>query len=61
MGEWHLLDIRLQMEALITEREGMIADNQFRIAMGEIAVYNNEDFSRLAGRMTSLLVELRSL
>jgi len=44
MDAWHELNIRLQMEALISEREGMIAENQSRAYLGLQAAYVKDSF-----------------
>ena len=44
-----------QIEALITEREGMIAENKKREMLGESLPYNENDFFNLANTMFELL------
>jgi len=53
------LDIRLQIEELICEREGMIAENKFRETRGEMTVYREDAFLILGGRFTQLRELLR--
>jgi hypothetical protein len=61
MDEWHILNIRLQMEALISEREGMIAENQHRLSVGQSVAYGEDSFMLNAKQFTNLLCSLRSL
>ena len=55
-----ILNIRLQMETLITEREGMIAENQQRIHRGESLGYTEMQFATLSNEFTKLLEVLRN-
>ena len=48
------LKIRIELEALITEREGMKAENQFRVGCGEGVAYDEAPFIELADRMREL-------
>ncbi len=50
MDKWHVLNIRLQMEMLITEREGMIAANQQRIHRGESLAWEESNFQALSSQ-----------
>ena len=54
------LDIRLQMEALITEREGMIALNYLRDKRGESQAYSEEAFQGLITQFNQLVEINRS-
>ena len=45
--EYKHLKIRLRMEQLITQREGMIAENKMREICGNSLAYSNEDFDKL--------------
>lgn len=45
MDERDLLFIRIQLEELISEREGMIAENAFRANRGEVLPYTEEAFN----------------
>lgn len=47
MDEQRLLNIRLQMEVLITEREGMIALNKHRDMQGYSQAYGEDAFLRV--------------
>lgn len=58
--EQRLLDIRLQMEALITERAGMIAENQFRVFCGHQIAYSEDQFQIISANFQRLLEILRS-
>ena len=55
MDEWHTLNIKLQMEILVTEREGMIAENLQRIHRGESMAYVEDSFQILNAQLTHLL------
>ena len=59
MGEAELLEIRIQLEKLITEREAMVAENQWRISQQETLAYGDMDFARIREQMEALLIELR--
>jgi len=54
IDEWHALNIKLQMEMLITEREGMIAENLQRVHRGESMAYVEDSFQMLNARFTHL-------
>ena len=58
MDEKLALNIRLRMEALITEREMMIWENQQRVHRGESMAYDAPAFSPLTNRFTKLWEEL---
>ena len=53
------LDIRLQMEELICEREGMIAENMQRHRLEQAMAYQQDSFQILGGRFTQLRELLR--
>jgi len=59
MDAWHELNIRLQMEVLITEREGMIAENKQREHHGQGITHTEDEFSAIAGQFIGLLDNLR--
>ena len=59
MDEWHVLNVRIQMEMLITEREGMIAENQQRIHQGESMAYWEDSFLILNRQFTELWETLK--
>jgi len=45
---------RIELEALITEREAYIAGNKLREVVGESPIYGPEDFFELADRIRKL-------
>lgn len=47
--------MRIELEALITEREGMIAENMQRSINGEAMAYHDSNFFALASLMKALL------
>ena len=47
--------IDIKLEALITEREAMIAENNQREILGQSMAYVDHDFRELAGRILELL------
>lgn len=49
---------RIELEALITEREGMIAENMGRESRGEAMAYCDNDFQRVADDMRALAGEM---
>ena len=59
MNNWKELDIRIQMETLITEREGMLAENAWRKQTGGSVAYVMDNFQMLNNQFTKLLEELR--
>ncbi len=59
MDNWFELNIRLQMEALVSEREGMIAENQQRIHLEQSMAYQEDSFRLNANQFTHLLELLR--
>lgn len=48
------MDRRIELEALITEREGMIAENRFNESIGRSINYGDDSFFVLADKMRSL-------
>jgi hypothetical protein len=54
------LDIRLQMEMLITQREAMLAANQERAHHNHTIAYPESAFDDLHTHFTHLLLMLRS-
>ncbi len=60
MDIWYELNIKLQMEALISEREGMIAENQQRVHLEQSMAFTEDSFQINASGFTRLLEELRS-
>ncbi len=59
MDNWHVLNIELQIEMLITEREGMIAANQQRIHRGESLAWEESNFQGLNDQFARLLEDLK--
>ena len=53
------LDIRLQMEELICEREGMIAENMQRIHLEHSMAYTEDSFQLVGAKFTQLRELLR--
>jgi len=49
------METKIKLEALITEREGMLAQNEQRLRQGYSVAYGDEAFSELAARMLKLL------
>jgi len=45
---------RCKLEALVTEREGMLAENHHRLQCGNSIAYGDEAFDDLAARMRAL-------
>lgn len=48
------MEKRIELEALITEREGMIAENKVRESLGHSLAYTYDCFSVLASQMREL-------
>lgn len=49
------IDRRIQLEFLITEREAMIAENEFRKELGQAQAYSEDCFLILAEKINKLL------
>ena len=49
-----LLEIRINLEELITEREAMLALNQGRIHRGEQVGYDDGEFYKIVNQMKAL-------
>lgn len=45
---------RIQLEALITRREGMIAENKQRELLGQSLAYNDHSFNAIADQILDL-------
>jgi hypothetical protein len=54
-----LLEIRLRLEALITERAGMVAENMQRKYLGQSMAYGEDDFNILANQITYLITMIK--
>jgi hypothetical protein len=52
--EMNLSDKLIELQALITEREGMIAENNWRIQLGQSQAYNEDNFAILARKIREL-------
>ena len=48
------MDKQILLEALITEREGMLAENTHRLDCGHSIAYGDEAFNKLANKMKNL-------
>lgn len=55
MSDFRNLDVRLQMEALITMREGMLATNMVRIQKGLALAYTEDSLVTLATQFEHLI------
>lgn len=60
MDTWYELNIKLQMEALISEREGMIAENQQRVHLEQSMAFTEDSFQINASGFTQLLEAIRN-
>lgn len=60
MTETKLLQIRIKLEALVTEREGMIAENKQRRHHGESMAYPQQNFTINQTMIESLLKEFEA-
>jgi len=49
-----VLELRCELEELITEREGMIAENQQRAFLGQAMAYCDDSFSDLGAKIKTL-------
>lgn len=61
MSEWHLLNWRVRLEALITEREAMLAANVARLAHGYAQAYGEEAFIEVQKAIVSLDEQMRKI
>lgn len=52
MDDKRVLDLKIQLEALITEREGMIAENQQRVVTGNSPAFVFDDFMKVANAIS---------
>lgn len=57
--EFKEIDILLQMHSLITEREGMVAENMARYYLHEPPAYYDDAFQKLQGKFEELRSILR--
>jgi len=58
--EQRILDVRLQMEILISEREGMIAENMQREYLGQSMAYDSRAFDNISIQLSMLISVLRA-
>ena len=49
--------VEIELQALITEREGMVAYNQYRCLRGETVAYPDEAFLKLAEQIRALNIK----
>lgn len=54
MDEFRALDVRLQMEQIICEREGMVAENKQREHQGLAMAYDYDAFTSLYSQLERL-------
>jgi hypothetical protein len=59
MDAWKELNIRLQMEYLISKREGMIAENKQREHLEQSMAFWEDSFQKNADEFLNLLNALR--
>ena len=63
MNDWKYQEVldnlnkRIELEALICEREGVIAENEYRKSLGQEPAYILGSFLELADRMRELVEE----
>lgn len=60
-NETLFLNIKARIELLITEREGMIAENQLRESLGQSVAYPEHKFTEVATGLESIVQETQSL
>jgi len=54
------ITIKIILESLITEREGMIAENMQRESAGHSMAYTDSEFTKLSGEIYELLDEVET-
>jgi len=54
------MDKRIELEALITEREGMLAENKYSLNNGQNISYGDEAFNELAERIRAVASQSNS-
>ena len=47
LNEQAILEFKCELEALITQREAMVAENHYRIRRGETIAYGEDAFNNL--------------
>jgi hypothetical protein len=58
MTEQQAILFRTRLESLVTERDGMIAENQQRERLDQSMAYSAEHFFELCDRINALSVEI---
>jgi len=58
LSEQHLLELRIELEELITEREGMVATNSQRIHLEQPMAYEDDAFQIITNRMKTVREQL---
>jgi len=48
------MDKQIELQALLTEREGMVAENMQRLHIGQSMAYNEDSFQILAEKIRAL-------
>lgn len=61
LSEANILEFRLDMEALITEREGMVAENMQRQVLGQSMAWTGDDFNTVQQKLERLHAEMVNL
>jgi len=55
------LDIKIRLEAIITQREAMLAENAFRIGNGQTIAYCEDAMNYLVSELAQLAEENRNM
>ena len=58
LSEQQILELRIELEELITEREGMIAKNLQRVHLEQSMVYEDDAFLIVQNRMKAIREKL---
>ena len=58
LSEQHLLELRIELEELITEREGMVATNFQRVHLEKSMAYEDDAFKIITNRMKTVREQL---
>ena len=61
LSEQYLLKLRIELEELITEREGMIAENFQRVHLEQSMAYNDHAFLDVQNRIKAVREQLMHL
>lgn len=54
LSEQHLLELKCRLEKYITQREAMIAENQYRLSLGQGIAYASDSFFTLQQQIEAL-------